>query len=224
MSGQASTWQASTRLASIGLAGDYAAAGFASRIGWGSSPALVVVDAAVAYSDPSSPLYLAGADAALDAMADLVAAAREGGRPVVFTTVRLEAGGWEARHFVAKVPALKVFDPSNPLCGWPERISPGPSDRVIVKHFASAFFGTDLASGLTAGGVDTVVVAGFSTSGCVRATAVDALQHGFRPMVVEQAVADRDPGPHRANLFDLDAKYADVVDLAEAVEHLGTCG
>jgi len=203
------------------LAGDYTAAGFASRIGWGASPALVVVDAALAYSEPASPLYLAGAEAALDAMADLVVAARAGGRPVVFTTVRLEARGWEARYFVAKVPALRVFEPANPLSGWPARLSPETSDRVVVKHFASAFFGTDLASGLTASGVDTVVVAGFSTSGCVRATALDALQHGFRPMVVEQAVADRDPGPHEANLFDLDAKYADVVSLAEAVEHLG---
>lgn len=206
------------------LAGDYTAAGFASRIGWGASPALVVVDAALAYSDPASPLYLAGAGAALEVMADLVAAARAGGRPVVFTTVRLEAGGWEATHFVAKVPALRVFEPANRLSGWPARLGPEPSDRVVVKHFASAFFGTDLASGLTASGVDTVVIAGFSTSGCVRATALDALQHGFRPMVVEEAVADRDPGPHEANLFDLDAKYADVVGAEEAAAHLGVRG
>jgi maleamate amidohydrolase len=91
---------------------------------------------------------------------------------------------------------------------------------VITKQYASAFFGTSLGSTLTALGVDTVIISGLSTSGCVRASAVDAVQHGFIPVVVREAVGDRDPAPHEANLFDLQAKYADVVSLAETQSYL----
>lgn len=90
----------------------------------------------------------------------------------------------------------------------------------MVKHYASAFAGTSLAAWLTSHRIDTLVIGGFSTSGCVRASALDALQHGFRPMVVREACADRAPGPHEANLFDLDAKYADVIALDEALTEI----
>lgn len=196
---------------------DYARAGFAARLGWGRAPALLLVDAVRAYTDAGSPLHLPSAPAALAAMGELVTAARDGGHPVVWTTVAYRPGGHEAPLFRAKVPGLTAFEAGSPLGAWPAGHGPEPQDWVVTKHFASAFFGTDLASGLVARRVDTVVVAGFSTSGCVRASALDALQHGFRPIVVADAVADRDPGPHDANLFDLDAKYADVVELAEAV-------
>jgi nicotinamidase-related amidase len=93
---------------------------------------------------------------------------------------------------------------------------------VVTKQYASAFFGTTLASQLKALGVDTVLIAGVSTSGCVRATAVDACQHGFVPLVVRDAVGDRHPGPHEANLFDLQAKYAEVVDLEAAAAYLAS--
>lgn len=206
---------------------DYAEAGFAARIGWGRSPALLVVDAVRAYTEPGSPLFLESATGALAAMVSLVGAARAGGFPVLWTTVTYRRGGREAPLFRAKIPALSVFEDGSPLGAWPGGLGPFAGEAVVAKHFASAFFGTDLASGLTAGGVDTVVVAGFSTSGCVRASALDALQHGFRPVVVADAVGDRDPGVHDANLFDLDAKYADVVGLAEALgslEHLAAGG
>jgi len=98
------------------------------------------------------------------------------------------------------------------------------TDQVIYKHYPSAFFATDLASRLVSQGVDTVLIAGVSTSGCVRATAVDACSHGFRSIVVGDAVADRSPLPHVANLFDIEMKYGDVVGLAEAVGYLESCG
>lgn len=202
------------------LHSDYTRAGFAARLGWGRAPALLLVDAVRAYTDSGSPLFLATADAARRAMAELIEAARDGGHPVVWTTVSYRPGGHEARLFREKVPALGAFVGGGPLAGWPEGIEPGPDDWVVQKHFASAFFGTDLASGLAAAGVDTVVVTGYSTSGCVRASALDALQHGFRPMVVSEAVADRSPAVQDANLFDLDAKYADVIGLADALPQL----
>jgi nicotinamidase-related amidase len=101
-----------------------------------------------------------------------------------------------------------------------EGLEPLPDEPVITKQYASAFFGTSLASTLTAMGIDTVLIAGLSTSGCVRASTVDAVQHGFIPVVVRDAVGDRDPGPHEANLFDLQAKYAEVKSLAEVTAYL----
>jgi nicotinamidase-related amidase len=111
--------------------------------------------------------------------------------------------------------------PGGPLGEIMPQITPGEHEIVIVKQYASAFFGTTLAATLNALGVDTVIITGVSTSGCVRATAVDALQHGFVPLVVRQAVGDRDPGPHESALFDLQAKYAEVVDEDSVVSWLG---
>jgi maleamate amidohydrolase len=113
-----------------------------------------------------------------------------------------------------------VLQAGSPLADFPATPRPRDGEVVITKQYASAFFGTSLASTLTAMGVDTVVIVGLSTSGCVRASAVDALQHGFVPIVVREAVGDRDPRPHDANLFDLDAKYADVRDEDEVIAYL----
>jgi maleamate amidohydrolase len=99
-------------------------------------------------------------------------------------------------------------------------LAPEPDETTITKQYASAFFGTSLASTLTALGVDTLLIGGVSTSGCVRATAVDACQHGFVPLVVRDAVGDRAPGPHEANLSDLELKYAEVISLADALRYL----
>jgi maleamate amidohydrolase len=211
------------------LARDYQHAGFARRLGWGASPAVVLIDPVQAYAVPESGLYLATAAAALDAMAALLRAARAAGVPVVYTAVRYaDDSCFEAPLFAAKVPALKAFVAGGALGEFPATIAPAAGEHVVFKHYASAFAGTSLAAWLTAHGIDTVVLGGFSTSGCVRASAVDALQNGFRPMVVRQACADRtgdgEPGPHEANLFDLDAKYADVVSLAEALSRLTRVG
>ncbi|MET7423496.1 isochorismatase family protein [Dactylosporangium sp. NPDC005555] len=197
---------------------DYLAAGFSRRLGWGSRPALLLVDPVVAYLDPDSPLFCTTASAALAAMSDLLAAARPAGLPVAFTAVGFaDETCSEAPLFATKVPGLRVFADGSPLAALPPSLTPSAGELVIRKHYASAFAGTALAAWLTAARVDTVVIGGYSTSGCVRASAVDALQAGFRPMVVREACADRAPGPHEANLFDLDAKYADVVSVDAAV-------
>ncbi|BCY12901.1 isochorismatase family protein [Actinoplanes sp. L3-i22] len=204
-----------------GLGEDYATAGFARRLGWGDRPAVLLVDPAVAYTRPGSPLYLGTGEIAAQAMAALAASARAAGVPVVWTRVHFaDASCAEAPLFAAKVPALKAFAEGSALAGFAPPLSPAPGETVVVKHYASAFAGTSLAAWLTSHRIDTLVIGGFSTSGCVRASALDALQHGFRPMVVREACADRAPGPHEANLFDLDAKYADVIALDEALTEI----
>jgi maleamate amidohydrolase len=164
-------------------------------------------------------LFLKTGKAAVKAMARLAKAARQNGIAVVHTAVRYaDASCAEAPLFAAKVPALSLF--STELGDPPKELAPEPGEYTVVKHYASAFAGTALAAWLASNRIDTLVMGGFSTSGCVRATAVDALQNGFRPMVVREACADRDSGPHEANLFDLNAKYADVVSLDEALGSL----
>lgn len=196
------------------LSDDYAAAGFGGRLTPGRRPAVVVVDVVMAYLDSASPLY-AGVEAARDSAIRLAAAARAAGAPVILTNVVYTPGGADGGLFYRKVPALKAFDAGSPLGAFPAGLQ-AAGDLVVTKQYASAFFGTSLASTLVAMGVDTVLLCGFSTSGCVRASALDALQHGFRPFVVRDACGDRDPRPHEANLFDLQAKYAEVVSEAEA--------
>ncbi|WP_433782263.1 isochorismatase family protein [Actinomycetospora sp. CA-101289] len=192
---------------------------FAGRVGWGARPAVVVVDLVRAYTAPGGPFFL-GSPTVEDACAQLVAAARDGGHPVLWTVVRFAADMGDAGFFAAKVPALACFAEGAPG-GWGElTLEPGAGEAVVAKQHASSFAGTSLAATLRARGVDTVVVAGVSTSGCVRATATDASAAGFRPVVVAEACADRTPALHDQNLADLDAKYADVVDLAGAVDRL----
>lgn len=186
----------------------------------GKQNALIIVDVVMAYLDRASPLY-AAAEPALASNERLLAAARKAGIPVIFTNVEYQAGGTNGGHFYRKVPALKAFLKNSPLGAFPPTLQPGPADIIVTKQYASAFFGTSLATTLHAQGVDTVLISGFSTSGCVRATALDALQHGFVPFVVRDACADRHPGPHEANLFDLQAKYAEVIDEARACAIIG---
>jgi maleamate amidohydrolase len=199
------------------LDSDYQAAGFGGHLPFGQRPALLVVDAVQAYLLPSSPLYAPGFVAALAAIERLVAAARAGGVPVVFTGVVYGAGGRDGGLFYRKVPALRSFLQGSPLGAIAPSLQPRADEVVVLKQYASAFFGTSLASTLASLHVDTVLVCGFSTSGCVRATALDALQHGYAPFVVREACGERDARPQEANLFDLQAKYAEVVNEAEAL-------
>ena len=199
---------------------DYAEAGFAARLGAGRSCAVLVVDVLRAYLDVDSPFHADVEDARASA-ARLVAAARAADRPVLFTRVRYAADGSDGGQFVRKVPSLMLYaDPDDPLTDFPDDPRPVGDEVVITKQYASAFFGTSLASTLQARGIDTVLIVGFSTSGCVRASATDAMQHGFVPLVVRDAVGDRNARVHEANLFDLDAKYADVIDEAAALRVL----
>jgi len=193
-------------------------AAFSGRVGWGARPAVLVVDLVRAYTEPDGPFALP--DPPLAATRALVQAARTAGVPVLWTVVRYTADLADAGLFVRKVPALAAFAEGAPG-GWGAlSIDPAPGETVVVKQYASAFAGTSLAATLTALGADSVLVAGVSTSGCVRATATDCLQHGLRPLVVRQACADRAPDLHERNLSDLDAKYADVVDLDDALTRL----
>ncbi|MET0208435.1 MAG: isochorismatase family protein [Burkholderiaceae bacterium] len=206
--------------ASPDLNADYARAGFGARLAFGRRPALVVVDVVQAYVAPDSGLYAQGFVDAVDPNRRLVAAARDAGIPVIFTRVAYDAHGRDGGLFFRKVPALRAFVPGSPLGAFVEGVEPQDGETVVTKQYASAFFGTSLASTLTALAIDTVLITGFSTSGCVRATALDALQHGFAPFVVREACGDRDERPHDANLFDLQAKYAEVVGEAQAIAAL----
>jgi maleamate amidohydrolase len=138
----------------------------------------------------------------------------------VHTRVSFTEGGVDGGAFFRKVGALRHFVGDTPLGAIRPEVAPRPGEVVLVKQYASAFFGTSLSSTLTGLGVDTLVITGVSTSGCIRATAVDAIQHGFVPLVVREAVGDRDPRPHEASLFDLQAKYAEVVGEDTAVAYL----
>ena len=193
---------------------------FSGRVGWGVRPAVLVVDLVRGYTEPGGPFALPDPGPAVAAATELVAAARSGRHPVVWTVVQYAAGLADGGLFVRKVPALAAFAEDAPG-GWGDlTVEPEAGETVVGKQYASAFFGTHLAAALHAAGVDTLVIAGVSTSGCVRATAMDALNSGFRPQVVRQACADRSVELHENNLADLDAKYADVVDLSEALAHL----
>lgn len=193
---------------------------FDGRLSFGQRPALLIVDFVMAYLDPASPLY-AGVEDALASNERLLAAARAAGIPVIFTNVVYQADGADGGLFYKKIPSLRVFLEGSPLGAFPPSLQPVDGERVISKQFASAFFGTSLAETLSEEGIDTLLITGLSTSGCVRATALDALQSGFAPFVVREACGDRHPAPHEANLFDLQAKYAEVVSEREACALLG---
>lgn len=201
---------------------DYANAGFGGRLAFGQKPVLLIVDVVEAYLQPASPLYARAFEAALESNIRLVKCAREARVPVIFTNVQYGAGanGADGGIFYRKVPALKAYLAGSPLAAFSPRLLPTNDEVVVTKQYASAFFGTSLASTLRAMGADTVMLTGFSTSGCVRASALDAMQHGFIPYVVREACGDRDPQPHEANLFDLQAKYAEVVSEQEALRLL----
>jgi maleamate amidohydrolase len=202
---------------------DYQKAGFGQSLPPGQRPAVLVIDLCNAYLQSDAPLYVGShADDVRSSAARLVAEARRLGHPVVFTRVEYEPGGADGGLFFKKVGALAYFVKGNPLGDFPHDPSPNPGEVVVTKQYASAFFATSLASTLNAMRVDTVVIAGVSTSGCVRASALDALQNGFVPLVVRDAVGDRQHGPHEANLFDLQAKYAEVVSEEIALRYLAS--
>ncbi len=203
------------------LAADYRQHGLAGRVGFGQSPALLVIDFIKAYTTPGSPLYAApGVPDAVRASQPLLTAARAAAIPIIFTTVVYASDGRDGGIFVQKVPALRQLTHDSPLVAIVDELRPQPNELVIEKKYASAFFGTHLAATLTAMRVDTLIMVGCSTSGCIRASAVDGMQHGFRVIIPRECVGDRAPEPHLANLFDIDSKYGDVVSLAEVLTYL----
>jgi maleamate amidohydrolase len=200
------------------LSGDFASAGLNGVLGAGSRPALVLVDPAKAYTEPSSPLY-AGVEDAVAQMRVLLAAARAAGIPVYITRVVHEFPG-DGGLFARKIPATAAFAAGNPLGDFIEGLEHLPGEMLVTKQYPSAFFGTSLAASLNAARIDTVVLAGLSTSGCIRASALDALQLGFIPIVVREAVGDRHAEPHESNLRDIQAKIGEVVSIDRVVEYL----
>ncbi len=195
------------------------AGGFGSSLGWGRRPALLLVDMMQAYFTPGSPMCLPDRSAVAGCAA-LLDAARTAGIPVVHTRVAYTAGLSDGGLFVRKIPALALLTDGSELGMFVPELMPAAGEVVVVKQYASAFFGTSLSSTLRAAEVDTIVIGGVSTSGCIRASATDAMQHGFRPLVVSDACGDRDAVVHDANLFDLSAKYADLLQVAEVRAHL----
>lgn len=189
-----------------------------NRIGFGQRPALVVIDFLKAYTIEGAPLYAPGVVEAVANTPELIVAAREAGIPVIHTRILYLAEDCaDGGMWVKKSPVMKAMVQGNVLAEFCDEVEPAKNELVIVKQYASAFFGTSLASHLHALGVDTVVMAGCSTSGCIRASAVDAVQHGFRAIVVRDCVGDRHPDPHNANLFDIDSKYGDVISREETI-------
>lgn len=197
----------------------YRKKGLAARVGFGRRPALIVVDFIVGFTDKRSPLA-GDFDRELGATRKLLDAARGAGVPVFFTTVAYEPGFKDAGVFIKKVPSLRYLKEGSRWVALDPRLGRRPSEILINKKYASAFFGTALASTLNALRVDTLIVTGCTTSGCVRATAVDGLQYGLRVIVPRECVGDRAAGPHEANLVDIHGKYGDVVSVREVVRRL----
>jgi len=197
----------------------FADRGFGLTIGFGQRPAVVVVDMIYAFTEPDSPLG-SDLDAEMAATVEVLTAARRAGVPIYSTTVQYDADMHDAGIWYRKQSGAATLRAGTRGVELDDRLNRRPGEPLIAKKYASAFFGTDFSSRLTSGGIDTLIITGCTTSGCVRATAVDAVQLGFRPMVVREAVGDRSPRAHEQSLFDLHQKYADVVSLAETTAYL----
>jgi len=191
---------------------------FANLVGLGGRPALLIVDFVVGFTDPA---VFGGGNIreAVAATVPLLAEARARGWPVAHTRVIYKADGSDAGVFALKAPGLRGLTPDSPNAQIVPELSPAPGELVIDKRQASAFFASELASWLAFRGVDTVLVAGCTTSGCVRASVVDCLSHNFRTIVVTDCVGDRALGPHEANLFDMGQKYADLMPREAVIAH-----
>lgn len=192
-----------------------------NRIGFGSKPALVLIDFVEAYFDPACDLYADVGEALASAMR-LVEVARAKHIPIIYTNVVYHPSGINGGRFFEKAKPLRHMVEGSPYGAWAKGLAPLENELVVSKQYPSAFFGTSLSSTLTAAGIDSVILTGLTTSGCVRASCVDACSYGFIPIVVEEACGDRHDAPHQANLFDMNAKYADVVSESETISYLKT--
>jgi maleamate amidohydrolase len=197
----------------------YARAGLGESVTLGSNPAVLVVDFSCGFTDPQCSL---GADmtAEVEATKRLLDAARAKGLPVVFTTIGFASSLKDGGLWLKKVPTLAELELGGRWVEIDPRLEPQDGETVIVKKGASAFFGTNLVAVLNTQHVDTVILCGATTSGCIRATAIDLLQSGYPAIVPRECVGDRAQAPHEANLFDINAKYADVVSLDDALAYV----
>jgi len=197
----------------------YAKAGLGESVTMGSRPAVLVVDFSSGFTDPECPL---GSDltAEVEATRRVLEAARARGLPVIFTTIGYEPSLKDGGLWLQKVPTLGELQVGGRWVAIDPRLEPREDETVVLKKGASAFFGTNLASILISQGVDSVILCGATTSGCIRATAIDLLQLGWPTLVPRECVGDRAQAPHEANLFDIQAKYGDVVSLEEALAYV----
>ncbi|OEY65944.1 N-carbamoylsarcosine amidohydrolase [Marinobacter sp. X15-166B] len=192
-----------------------------NRIGFGRKAALLSIDFTKAYTTEGAPLYAPGVPDAVRQAQSVLQVARDQGELIIHTNIRYHPGNFlDGGIWVKKAPVMKDMVDGNPLAAFCDEVLPLDSELVISKQYASAFFATNLAATLTAQGVDTIVLMGCSTSGCIRATAVDGVQYGFRVMVLRDCVGDRHPDPHEANLFDIDSKYGDVISSAAYLDYV----
>jgi maleamate amidohydrolase len=198
----------------------YSRSGIGNRVGFGGRAAVVVVDLQNGFTDASCPVG-GDLDAVVAATRRLLDAARGLGLPVAFTAIAFQEGTLDAEPWLRKMPGLRELVEGTTWCQIDSRLEPRPGELIVRKRAASGFFGTSLASFLASADVDTLVVTGCVTSGCVRATVIDAVSNGYRTIVPEECVGDRAQGPHEWNLFDIDAKYADVEPLDRVLEQLG---
>lgn len=192
--------------------------GFAQSAGWGSSPGLLIVDFVVGFTDPA---HFGGGNItpAIKHTVDLLAYARAMRWPVAHTRVVYADDGSDAGAFTNKVPSLLKLTETSPLSQIVTELTPAAGELVIRKRMPSAFFATELVGWLHHRGVDTLLVSGCTTSGCIRASVIDAVSHSFRTIVLTDCVGDRAIGPHEANLFDMGQKYADLKTSGEVMSH-----
>jgi maleamate amidohydrolase len=189
----------------------------------GAKPALILIDLVQAYFEPDCELY-ADVDEALQSALRILEIARNRGLLIVYTNVVYQADGIDGGRFYEKALPLKHFRKGNPLGDFTAGIKPRENELVVSKQYPSAFFGTSLASTLTSKGIDTLIITGLTTSGCIRASCVDAMSNGFIPIVVADACGDRHEAPHEANLFDMQAKYAEVWSESDVCDYLTKTG
>ena len=192
---------------------------FNERLGFGKNPAIILVDFVAAYFDENSPLY-ADVEKALLSAIRIRNKGREKNIPIIYTNVSYQKDGKNGGVFFEKLPVLSCFIEGAKTAGWPSKLDIDPNEIVITKQYPSAFFETCLSKKLNNLEIDTLIITGLTTSGCIRATCVDAISYGFRPIVVKDACGDRHEKPHIANLFDMNAKYADVVSEKEVFNFL----
>lgn len=197
----------------------YEAAGLGHSVGFGDKPALLIVDLHLAFTDPTQPLG-ANLDAVVAANAQLVALAHEASIPVFATRTGYRDPDDEVWPWTLKAPGLRTLRVDGPGFEMDPRLGLSAGDTVITKKFNSAFFGTELVGQLATLAIDTLIVTGATTSGCVRATVTDSAQHQFRTIVPREAVGDRSVAPHEASLYDMNAKWADVLPMSSVVEHM----
>jgi maleamate amidohydrolase len=201
----------------------YSEARLGQAVTMGERPAVLVVDFSCGFTDPECAL---GSEltAEVEATRRLLDAARARGVPVIFTTIGYEPSLKDGGLWLQKVPTLGDLQVGGRWVEIDPRLEPREDETIVLKKGASAFFGTNLAAILVSQRIDSVVLCGATTSGCIRATAIDLLQYGFPTLVPRECVGDRARAPHEANLFDIQAKYADVVSLDDALSYVESVG